>query len=169
LWQSSRQNEEIDKNTQLLATKKHSRATKCASCVSKLDQTTLRERRKMFKYKRPESLSFPQIYYKFNAKDKNSDNIVEYRVQDLPEEYFEQTVDFMVKYFIPDETLCMSLGISRKAAPIKEFSDFWMCALKEKLSIACFKNDGSEEFVGANVLLVSSKDDIDEENVSQVS
>jgi hypothetical protein len=120
----------------------------------------------MFKYKRPESLTFPQTYYKFSAKDKNSDKIVEYRVQDLPEEYFEQTVDFMVKYFIPDETLCMSLGIPSKAAPIKVFSDFWMCALKEKLSIACFKNDGSEELVGANVLLVSSKDDIEETNVS---
>jgi GNAT superfamily N-acetyltransferase len=122
----------------------------------------------MFKYKRPESLTFPQTYYKFNAKDKNSDKIVEYRVQDLPEEYFEQAVNFMVKYFIPDETLCMSLGIPSKAAPIKEFSDFWMGALKEKLSIACFKNDGSEELVGANVLLVSSKDDIDDANVSWV-
>lgn len=123
----------------------------------------------MYKFKRPESLSFPQIYYTFKAKDTNSEEIIEYRVQDLPEEKYEQAVDFMVKYFIPDETFCASRGIPDKPNAIKEFHKFWVAALKEKLSIACFRNDGSDELVGANVLLVSSKDDKNDEKVCAIS
>lgn len=121
----------------------------------------------MYKFKRPESLSFPQIYHKFKAKDKNSEKIVEYRVQDLQEHYFERCVDFMVQYFLPDETFCISRRVPEKPDAVKEFRNFWNEALKEKLSIACIKNDESEEFVGANVLLVNSKDDQNEEKVSK--
>jgi hypothetical protein len=120
----------------------------------------------MYKFKRPETLSFPQVYYTFKAKNKNSDEIVEYRVQDLPIEKYEEAVDFMVKYFLPDETFCASKGIPEKPRAVKEFRDFWDAALKEKLSIACYKNDGSDELVGANVLLVSSKEDLNDDKVS---
>jgi ribosomal protein S18 acetylase RimI-like enzyme len=113
----------------------------------------------MYKFKRPESLSFPQVYYTFKARDKNSDDVIEYRVQDLPEEYYERAVDFMVKYFLPDETFCSSKGLPDKPSGVKEFRDFWSAAMTEKLSIGCFRNDGSDELVGANVLLVSSKED----------
>lgn len=115
----------------------------------------------MYKFKRPENLSFPQVYYKFKAKNKNSDEIVEYRVQDLPEEYYEQAIDFLVKYFLPDETFCSSRDIHKKTNGVKAFRRFWEKALEEKISIACFKNDQSGELVGANVLIVNSKDDLE--------
>lgn len=121
----------------------------------------------MYKFKRPESLSFPQIYYTFKAKDKNSDDVIEYRVQDLPEEKYEQAVDFLVTYFLPDETICASRKIPDKPKAIKDFRKFWIGAIREKLSIACFKNDGSDELVAANVLLVSSKDDKNDETVGE--
>lgn len=120
----------------------------------------------MNKFKRPESLSFPHVYYTFEAKDKHSEKVVEYRVQDLPVEYYEQAVNFMVKYFLPDETFCASKEIPEKPSAVKEFCDFWIEALQEKLSIGCFKNDGTEEFVGVNIFLVSSKNDVDENKVS---
>lgn len=109
--------------------------------------------------KRPEALEFPQVYYTFKAKDKNSDNIVEYRVQDLPEDLYGETVDFMVKYFLPDETFCSSRNIPNNPCAIESFRELWHDSLKQKLSIGCFKNDGSDEFVGANVLVLYSKDD----------
>ena len=120
----------------------------------------------MYKYKRPESLDFPQIYYTFNVKDKNSDKIVEYRVQDVPVKYFELVADFMVNHFLPDETLCASRSVPEKPTAVEEFRTFWLETLKEKTSIGCFKNDESDELVGANVLLVNSKDDKNEDNVS---
>ena len=109
--------------------------------------------------KRPDKSVFPQVYHTFKAKDLNSDNIAEYRVQDLPEEYYEQTVDFMVKYFLPDEPISASRDLSNKPCAIKAFRELWHKTLKQKLSIGCFKNDGTNEFVGANMLLIYSKDD----------
>jgi hypothetical protein len=113
----------------------------------------------MYKFKRPESLPLPTTYYTFTAKDKTGDNIVEYRVQDLTEEYFEQAVDFMVKYFLPDETLCASKNVPEKPNAIESFRGFWWDMLRHKLSIACFRNDGSGELVGANILIVNTKED----------
>lgn len=113
----------------------------------------------MYKFKRPDHLSFPHVYYSFMAKDKNNDKLVEYRVQDLPEEYYDEAVAFMANYFIPDETFCSSRDVSNQPITIKEMKSFWKAALSEKLSIACFRTDGSDELVGANVLLVKSKDD----------
>lgn len=122
----------------------------------------------MSKFKRPENLTFPHTYYTFKAKDKNSDDVIEYRVQDLPEEYYEEAIDFMVKYFLPDETFCSSRNLSNNPNAVEAFCSFWYDSLKHKLSIACFRNDGSEELVGANVLIVSSKDDPEDEDMLEV-
>lgn len=110
----------------------------------------------------PEKSFIPQIHHMFKAKDLNSDNIIKYRVQDLPEEYYEQTVDFMVKYFLPDEPISASLNLCNKPGVIKKFRKMWHKILKQKLSIGCFKNDGTNKFVGANILLIRSKDDPEE-------
>lgn len=124
----------------------------------------------MYKFKRPENLSFPHVYYSFTAKDKNNDKLVEYRVQDLPEEYYDEAVAFMVSYFIPDETFCSSRDVSNQPSAVKEMRNFWKAAVSEKLSIACFRTDGSDELVGANVLLVKSKDDpADDAKVGQAA
>lgn len=119
-------------------------------------------------FKRPGNLDFPQVFYTFKAKDKNSDDVIEYRVQDLPEEFYDQAADFMVKYFLPDETFCSSRDIPNKPIATEIIRQFWNETIKHKLSIACFRNDGSDELVGANVLTVSSKND-PEEDLNQVS
>lgn len=112
----------------------------------------------LYKFKRPENYEFPQTYYKFMAKDKNSENIVEYRVQDLTEDYYEIALDLMVKYFVPDETFCSSKRIPEKENAIKVICEFWRREFKERLSIACFK-EGSNELIAANCLVVHSKND----------
>lgn len=112
----------------------------------------------MYKFKRPDNLSFPHVYCTFMAKDKNSDNLVQYRIQDLPEEYYEETVAFMIKNFLPDETLCSSRDVANKPNAAKEFGNFWRETLKQKLSICCFKNI-DDELVGVNIFQVNSKDD----------
>lgn len=110
-------------------------------------------------YMRPDNLSFPQIYSTFKGKDKNCDKIIEYRIQDLPEEYFDQAVDFMTNFFLTDETLCTAISISSKPGAIQAFRGLWRDSLKKKVSIGCFRNDKSGELVGLNVLIVKSKSD----------
>lgn len=116
----------------------------------------------MYEFKRPGNAAYPQVYYRFKAKDKNSDNIVEYRVQDLPEEYFEEAAKFMVEKFLPFETICSAVNAHHSKAFCDQIHEFWMKQLEEKLSIACFKDDGSQDLVAVNVLVVKSKEDEDD-------
>lgn len=123
----------------------------------------------MFKFKRPENLALSKVYYKFTVKDKNSNNVVNYRVQDLPEEYFEEAVQFLLKNFVPYEP--MSLGLNGHQNPkfCDDWATFWRKSLSEKFSVACFKDDASNELVGVNVLIVTSKDATVEANDESVS
>lgn len=113
---------------------------------------------RMSKFQRPASLAFPHVYYTFEARDKNSDTVVEYRVQDLPENYYEEALDLIVKHFLPEETFCACLKISESPVSVKAICDFYRETFKNRLSIACFKNDGSDnKLVAVNVFVVKTK------------
>jgi hypothetical protein len=117
-------------------------------------------------FKRPKNLKFPKIYYKFQAKDRDSNEIVDYYVQDLTEEYYERAIELMVTDFLPDETMGIALNVQEilktKPESVEEFRTIWRMFANEKLSLACFKS-GSDELVAVNFLLVTSKDDIKDE------
>lgn len=61
-------------------------------------------------WKRPESIEFPKIWYTFEAKDVDSDNIITYRIQDLSEERHEEVIEIMVEHFIKYAPLCVAYG-----------------------------------------------------------
>lgn len=109
---------------------------------------------------RPENLQFPQTFYEFKAKDNKSDKIVEYRVQDLPEELYESALQLYLKDFFPDEVFCSSRKLQEKDFGFNELIDFWRDAFKNRLTLACFKNNGNNnELVAVNVMVINSKDD----------
>jgi hypothetical protein len=124
----------------------------------------------MATFRRPASLEFPTTYYTFKAKDKGSDEVIEYRVQDVPEDRYDEAVDMLVNHFMPDEVLNICRGLWKSPDGVREHREVWIKMIKRKLSIACFKNDDSDELVGVNILVVSSKNDFGEElNVSWVN
>jgi hypothetical protein len=110
-------------------------------------------------FKRPENLEFPKVFYTFKAKAKESDEIIEYLVQDLPEDRFEDALEMIKTDYLPEESLCASKGIYKDPKATKFLCDIWMNMLKSHLSIACFKNDGSNDLVAVNFLAVHSKQD----------
>jgi hypothetical protein len=112
----------------------------------------------MPKFERPASLKFPQIYATFKAKDKGSDTVVEYLIQDLPLEDYERALDLLADSHLVDETIHACRNISANAQAVKEARDFWSKKLTEKVSLACFKQ-GSNDLVGVNILSVASKGD----------
>lgn len=61
-------------------------------------------------WKRPESADFPKIWSKFCANDANTDEMIEYRIQDLPESRFQNGVEFMVQQFCQYEPLSEAFG-----------------------------------------------------------
>jgi hypothetical protein len=111
------------------------------------------------KFERPENLAFPTIYYTFKAKDKNSDEIIEYKIQDVPEDFYEKAIDFFIEQFIGEENFCVAKKISERPVGRQELCDIWRETFKRKFSIACFRSDGSDEIVALNVLDVFSRND----------
>jgi hypothetical protein len=59
-------------------------------------------------WQRSSGLVFPVQYYKFVTRDKDSDELVEYRVEDIPESRYAEACRFMVEHFVPyePETCC---------------------------------------------------------------
>lgn len=54
------------------------------------------------RWKRPESLEYPNTWRRFKAKDTTSDNFIEYCIQDLPESRFDEALDSILPVFLRD-------------------------------------------------------------------
>lgn len=63
-------------------------------------------------WERPQNLvPYPNVWLEFNAKEsKNSDRLVKYRVQDLPEDRFNDAIDHVEKHFLPNAPLTKFFG-----------------------------------------------------------
>lgn len=119
----------------------------------------------MTKYERPKCLEFPKVYHTFKAKDVDSDSLVTYRVQDLPEEYYERALELMANYQLPEETLSASKKLSKNVEALEICKAFVGGVFLEKLSLACFK-DGCDELVAVNAMIVNVQGHEEEMNVS---
>ena len=102
------------------------------------------------KFERWGLLFKPQVFQTFNVSNK--DETEEFIVQDLPQDRIEEASNFMLEYYIKDETFQMATKVSKKA-----LMDFYRFVLEQKVSLACFKKN-SGELVGLNALSVKSKD-----------
>lgn len=62
----------------------------------------------MYQWTRPDHVHYPQKWLEFTTTDCDSDNIVKYVVQDLPEDRNEDAINIMVDIFLHDEPICSS-------------------------------------------------------------
>lgn len=62
------------------------------------------------KWKRPDSVEYPKVWHRFNARDLNSDKLVEYRIEDLVESRIEEAFNHMKAHYIKDEPMSEALG-----------------------------------------------------------
>lgn len=69
-------------------------------------------KRELFKLEwiRPSTIEYPKVWRTFKARDLDSDELIEYRIQDLPESRFDDAVDHMKKCFLHDEPISQALG-----------------------------------------------------------
>lgn len=74
-----------------------------------MDQTLIK-----LKWSRPDTVEYPKVWRTFQARGLDSDKLVEYRIQDLPESRFEDVIDHMVTYFIPEEPVNAALSKFKK-------------------------------------------------------
>lgn len=108
---------------------------------------------------RPKAINYPSIYHTFQARDLQSNKLVEYRVQDFPRDRYEEGVQFMIQNFFEHEAMGKTRRIKSDRIAVSEVSQFWREMLAKGFSIACFKQD-SDDLVAMNVLDVSSIDDV---------
>lgn len=109
-------------------------------------------------WQRPSDLSFPVKYYEFVTRDRDSDALVEYRVEDIPESRYEEACRFMVKHFVPYEPKLVARNGQNDLLVLEDYYNKYMHGIKQKVSVACFRGD-SDEFVGVNILEVLGKND----------
>lgn len=130
------------------------------------------------KWKRPESVEYPKIWHNFKVKNINTNEVEEYRIQDLPESRTDEALDFIIQHYCKDEPICAAYGmlysvrwfqlnkfkhslfadIFNDEVAIKDLSSMWKSVIEQKTVLVCFKN-GSDEMVGINMNYVVEKDD----------
>jgi hypothetical protein len=114
---------------------------------------------------RPQSINYPCVYHTFQARDLNSNELVEYRVEDFPRHRYEEGIQYMIQNFFEHEVMGKARRIKSDRVAVQEISQFWREMLPKGYSIACFKED-SDEIISMNVLDVSSvKDPKDDSKV----
>lgn len=57
----------------------------------------------MNKFKRLETVPYPNIWHRFKAQDCDSDKIVNYIIQDIPEDRFEEAIEQMIHSYCYEE------------------------------------------------------------------
>lgn len=138
------------------------------------------------KWKRPDSVEYPKVWYRFKARDLNSDELVEYRIEDLSESKVEESFKHMRENYIIDEPITQALGIYMLfflkkivyelknilnrlikfnfiggSNDKKHFEDYmcaWRSILVQKTPLVCFK-EGSDDIIGLNWIFITHKGD----------
>lgn len=62
------------------------------------------------KWSRAQTTDYPKVWRTFQAHDLNSDQFVEYRIQDLPESRFDDAVEHMKANYLKDEPITHALS-----------------------------------------------------------
>lgn len=104
------------------------------------------------KWKRPSNLNSPVIYAKFELNGE------EYRVQDIPEDRYEEACEFMLKHFVPYEPKLVARKGKDDPWVLEDYFNMYMSGIKQQVSVACFQNDSSD-FVAVNILEVLGRND----------
>lgn len=104
-------------------------------------------------FERPESSKYPQVYATFQVGGED------FHISDLTETHWEEALDLLVKYVIPEETFCRALKVHKKPNAMKIMIDGYRDLFKKKVSLACF-NAATGELVGLNILAVKTKGEI---------
>lgn len=112
----------------------------------------------VLRWKRPDSAEYPKIWHTFKARDIDSDNLVEYRIQDLPMDRTDDLFEHMLATFIADEPIGHVLGGENDAEYFEDFKRIRRPAIEQRVTLVCFK-EGSTEIVGANVIYIRTKED----------
>lgn len=106
------------------------------------------------RWQRSAGLDFPVCFNKFSAGDK----LVEFRVEDIPPNRYDEACKFMIEHFVPYEPKLVARNAHNDFQLHEDYYKIYMWGITQKVSVACFA-EGSDEFVGVNILEVLGRND----------
>lgn len=66
------------------------------------------------KWKRPATVEYPKVWHTFMARDTDSNEMIEYRIEDLTKSKADDVFNHMLQNYIQDEPVAEALGIKFK-------------------------------------------------------
>ncbi|KAG4073891.1 hypothetical protein HA402_014096 [Bradysia odoriphaga] len=112
----------------------------------------------IFNWIRPSHIPYPNIWLRFQAKDLDSDNLVEYIVEDLSEDRFDDAINFMTTKFLANAPMAKLRNGANDSMYVQDSVGIWKNILQQRITHVCFK-EGSSEIVGLNFNYVASRND----------
>ncbi|XP_043276908.1 uncharacterized protein [Venturia canescens] len=95
-----------------------------------------------------------------SSSKSNGKEIEKISIESIPEDRYDEAVDFLCKYYIADEPLCQSRNINNDLVALEDFRREWRETLEEGISVGAFsmgENLSKPELVGLNVLYIGTK------------
>lgn len=105
----------------------------------------------MSKWSRPEYLEHPKVYRKWISDDLVNTKTVEYRIQELPRDRFEDGVEFLLKHYCTTEPMLESKEAAKDPEFIEDISNYFRYIFGKEITIACFKKT-SDEILGISLM-----------------
>lgn len=118
----------------------------------------------LLKWTRPADVPYPIVWLSFEARDVDSDNMVNYRIEDLMEDRFDEVIDVMARDFLADAPMAKSKDAANDKEYVEDNICLWRIIVKQRMTQVCFK-EGSDQIIGAIMNYVSSKDDDSDHSV----
>ncbi|XP_037043931.1 uncharacterized protein LOC119079933 [Bradysia coprophila] len=112
----------------------------------------------IFNWIRPSHIPYPNVWFRFQAKDLDCDNLVEYIVEDLPEDRFDDAIAFMTTEFLANAPMAKLRNGANNSTYVQDIGRIWKNILQQRMTHVCFK-DGSSVIVGLNFNYVASRND----------
>ncbi|CAG2061144.1 unnamed protein product [Timema podura] len=129
-------------------------------------------------WERPASAPVPTVWRHCEGRRQTPEgNTLRFRIQDVPEDRREDLLDFMIKYFTPDEPTMKKLKLYEDAGILEFLRGLYGEFLTQNLSLVAFLEEDEGELnknvrpriIGANLLAVAYKNEKFElpENMSE--
>lgn len=114
-------------------------------------------------FKRPGNSSYPQVYKTFKVKAKDNDTEEEFVIQDLTENFFDDSVDMIVELHGKEAVFHHAARTLNDEKSIERVRAMYRSVFEQKLSLICLKVE-TQEIAGINCLGVVNrgfiKDDV---------
>lgn len=108
------------------------------------------------KYERAKDSLYPQVYHTFMAKGRESDELVEYCVQDLTDDHAKKAVEMILTFLTPEETFQRAVKMAENDLAKGILESFYIKTIKERVSLGCFELK-TNEMVGLNAMTIKSR------------